>query len=128
LHEIDFATLAGLIEADGSIGICRNNPNTHIVRVRFFNTDLDLINWVLETFGGRIALANSNTSYGRRKCLRVEWIGQTSLPILTGIRPYLHGRKNKVAEYAIEQLSCVDIERREVISDAMHILNLRGGK
>ncbi len=62
--KVDFATLAGLIEADGSIGIHRNNPNTRIAVVRFFNTDGDLINWVLKVFGGGVSIANSNTSYG----------------------------------------------------------------
>jgi len=91
--------------------------------LRFFNTDEELINWVIETFGGKVAIANSNSSYGHKRCLRVEWIGQKALPILEGIKIYLHGKKARVAEYAIEQLSCVDTERRGAISEAMHILN-----
>lgn len=126
--DTDFANLAGLIEADGSIGISKNNSNTHIVRLRFFNTDLKLINWVVDVFGGRIALANSNTSYGRKPCLRVEWTGQKALPIIEGMKPYLHGRKFKVAEHAIEHLTSADFDRKEVLSEAIHILNLKGGK
>lgn len=124
LLDTDFANLAGLIEADGSIGINKNNPNTHIVRLRFSNTDLILINWVVDVFGGKIAIANSNSTLGKKMCLRVEWTGQKALPLLEGMKPYLHGRKLKVAGHAIEHLTSTDLDRREVLSEAVRILNL----
>lgn len=128
-RDTDFATLAGLIEADGSVGICVNNPTTHIVRVRFFNTDTELIDWVNQVFGGRVGIGTSNTSYGQDKiCLKVEWNGKKAQPILERISPYFHGNKGKVVQYALQHLSCDNLNEKEVIAEAMHILNLRGGK
>ena len=127
MRKVDFANLGGLIEADGRIGIHKNGPNTRIAVVRFYNTDSALLNWVLETFGGSVKVANSNSSLGHKICLRIVWSGQKALPILEGIKPYLHGRKANIAAYAIEHISNTDQVECAALSEAVLILNEKGG-
>ena len=129
MTETDWAYLAGLIDGEGDIGI------SHTVRVRIANTDMGIIGWLREKFPEvKTNKANSNTSYGKKLCLKVEWNGRNAIEVLTRTSPYLQGKKKKLAELALEFLDYVDdsrylnpgkIEARLALKEVAAILNSR---
>lgn len=132
MTELDWAYLAGLIDGDGSIGL------SHTVQVRFFNTDLEIIGWLLEKFpDAKLHKANSNSSYGHQLCLTVRWNGVKAKPILEGIYPYLRGKKKELAELALELIRILETnyrymtpeikESKRVLVETAAILNSKKG-
>lgn len=113
--EIQWAYLAGLLDGEGDIIIAKNGAKTTIVRVRVSNTDLKMIEWIQENFGGHIAEANSNTSYGHKICLRVGWNGKKAEPILLGTLPYLLTKKARLAGLALKHIKEDNLDEREAL-------------
>jgi len=136
----EWAYLAGLIDGEGSISVMRQGGKPAAVRVRFNNTDEAVIDWVLIRFGGILGEANSNSSYGKRTCYRLDWNSVNAIPVLEGTLPYLV-IKRQLALVALEYLtltgrqrtnkhkcSSVSWDKREVLCEVASILNARGGK
>lgn len=138
---IDLAYAAGIIDGEGSISISVAQPNYgrnspyYYVLVKVGNTDLVLVNWLRKSFGGSIQTHEYNNS--KWKTLYTWSLStQQAARFLEDILPYLK-LKWEQAEIALnlcsvtsscnrEGLSDLDINYRQVLKEAMHILNKRG--
>lgn len=140
LTPTEWAYLAGLIDGEGSISIGRQSGKPTSAKVRFNNTDRDVIDWVKNRFGGLECEANSNSSYGKKICWRLDWNGSNTIPILEGMLPYLV-IKGQLALVALEYLALTknqggtpktipseSWEKRDVLCQVASLLNAKGGK
>ncbi len=87
------AYLAGIIDGEGSIAISPSGsrpsyPYNLYPRLRVGNTDLGLIEWLANNFGG--SYGKTGTTNGRHKRL-YNWTitGQAAIDLLTTVRPWL---------------------------------------
>ena len=139
--------LAGIIDGEGCIGInaIKNNGccNTRNFKVRLMvvNTDLRLICWLKENFGGSVSARN-------RKSFKKEWKDCYSWSIYCSqagrlialVYPYLIVKKQQaeivIAYRKIQELNktthrgkrAVPLSLREEISACVKFLNHRGPK
>lgn len=98
IEEIDYARLAAYIDADGTIGIGKakketrkaQRTDTYFLRVNVTNTNEDLMEWLLKTFGG----GKSHHKGDKRNPNAKRWFdwhihGMNAIKILRKIEPYL---------------------------------------
>lgn len=128
MTESDWAYLAGLIDGEGDISF------SHTVRVRISNTDGGIIGWLTGHFPeSKISKANSNSSYGKKLCLKIAWNGVKAKPILQNVLPHLQGKKHRLAKLGLELISIIEtnyyrftpeiIESKEKIRAEASIIN-----
>ena len=96
--------LAGIIDGEGTIGIGRqmlpNNNYTYRQHLIIGNTDIRLIEWLVENFGGKFPKAvNSNEKW--KDSYMWQLTGTKSYKLLKKVRPYLL-LKQEQADNAIE--------------------------
>lgn len=114
----DVAYLAGLIDADGCISISKMKRNLgvnglksprYVVTVNIVNTSKELMEWLVETFGGRYkcrrrAAENHKATYD-------WWFNNSkSLRILVLVEPFLKIKKDR-AKVCIDLLSTWEFPR-----------------
>jgi hypothetical protein len=94
------AYLAGIIDADGSI-VLRRGAERQALKVLVANTSPDLMDWLQETFGGRVHWADTRPDTGHR-IVGTKPAGQWVVPrvvdsfrLLTAIEPYLVIKRSK---------------------------------
>jgi hypothetical protein len=91
--ELEWAYLAGRIDADGSIGCYKHNPKWTMVRLDLYSNDKSFLEWVQSLLGGYVSI-NSTT-----------WQWNAGTPnvatILRRLLPYLKTKKDQ-AELAIK--------------------------
>lgn len=100
------AYLAGIIDGEGSISVELQRANGkgrrldyYTLRMCVFNTNLDLIKWIVETFGGAYY---HNTKYeGRKQCYTWKIFGDKLLDIVSACHPYFIVKK-KHADIVME--------------------------
>ena len=96
ISQLDWAYLAGVVDGEGSITL-KFNGTSYTLNLRVHNTDLILITWIRDVFGGSIVSWQPKESGLRRKvCYANSWNGKFALPILRGVQPYLKV-ENKVS-------------------------------
>jgi len=81
--------MAGLIDAEGSVSVTMNQHRGEFyASLRLANTDLNLLDWVQERFGG--ARSVQQKRMGKSKAVhRLYWIGADCYQPLTLIQPYV---------------------------------------
>jgi hypothetical protein len=98
--DLTLAYVAGLVDGEGSIVIgCSHRANrlpNHWLQVGITNIDKELIDWLLNTFGGHL----SDYSHRPRHCWVWRVMGNEAKQFLQSILPYLRIKK-KQAEIAI---------------------------
>lgn len=132
----DLAYVAGIVDGEGWIGISKNNTS-FTTRVSVVNTNLDLLNWLVDHFGGSIY------HYPKRpRCKQyARWYVSSiqAVEFLSDILSYLKVKKTqaKIA-IALEDMKIhFSIRRGKVhdsdyliladdLNDRMHKLNLVG--
>jgi hypothetical protein len=112
---ISVAYLAGLIDGEGSIMMCRLGGKTRKRRspvISIGNTDILMISWLVENFGGmfltRPKTGNHNAMY--------EWRvkGKTAVSLCRQCLPYLRTKRKQ--------------ERARLISEEYHLVTLQNGR
>ena len=145
--DVDFAYLAGLIEAEGTFRIKswkpKNRPNkVYNTSLEIGNTRYPIFPWLMDRFGGNISLSEKKT---RKRAVAIWSLQSASLlNIVEKIYPFLRTRKKKVCELLMEfnktllsnggdRHSLVFKERmkavlvkRETIIEEVHKLNKKG--
>lgn len=94
MSEVDWAYLAGRVDADGSIGCYKHSRPVYIaVRLDLYSNHLEYLESVKEALGGWIS--KNNTTW--------QWCCGTSevVEVLTNLLPYLRTKKEQ-AELAIK--------------------------
>lgn len=137
--ETVLAYLAGLIDADGDISIGLNRRMERLkhpsynLRVQLTNTDLELMDWLVETLGGAV---HSADRHERRKTIYMWKIhGQNAEDLLQAIEPFMR-IKRKRAEVALRFRSLgspwkasdkeILANEREKLRQELSVLNRRG--
>ena len=84
----DLIYVAGIIDGEGCIGMDKHRHwSTFTPRVSVGNTDPTLIDWLLNTFDGKVEIAQQNKRW--KISFRWELNGYASIPFIKEIRPYL---------------------------------------
>ena len=139
---IDWAYLAGFVDADGSIGVNRwldkrSQRYRYITRTSISNCDKYIMNWLVSEFGGSVSLSNRNAQKHHKTLWRWSLGGVKSRSVLRHILPYLRLKQER-AELALqfirtmrkegggEALSSDIVSKRERIFKHMARMNLRG--
>lgn len=107
ITETERAYLAGLIDGEGTISILKTvngkGCENFIASVEVSNTDIRMIRWMKEKFGGNVILSNKKRSReGKwRPLYRIVYRGHNVEKILNLVVPYLQ-LKSRNAELALE--------------------------
>ena len=138
----DLVYAAATIDCEGCIGITSTqkrgvvNPS-FVVRVSVTNTDFNLIDWLLDTFGGYYhPLPSKNPKHKDRYTWYIQHQG--AVAFLALIQPYIK-LKHKQVLIALEMQSLIsepfpyklgipadNLEKRLALKEAMSILNMKG--
>lgn len=131
-----WAYLAGLIDADGSFAVYRRqNQNKYDCYCKLANADLDLLEWVVETFkAGKVGVEGRRAAARHRTAWFWRLNGRKSVPLVEKILPHLRVKKQRAKLYLrfAKTLGCgrtcparVHAERR-YIAEEMARLNYQG--
>ena len=96
--ELDFAYLAGFIDAECCLGIQRYKPKgkpnpVYKICLQCNNTKYPFFKWALERFGGQIHFIERQKAMGQRDQLCWRLSAASLLPILEGVHPYLKHKR-----------------------------------
>ena len=104
----DWAYLAGLIDGEGSLYLSHRHDgyaNSYHCVVFMVNTDIKMIDWIVDTFGGCRRQDMKDRRANRKPYYRLVWADKQVLAwILKGILPYLT-TKYDVAEAMLHFLT-----------------------
>ncbi len=125
--ERDLIYLAGLIDGDGSVCICKTQRKTasYLLRVQVDMTHESTIEWIGQRFGGTVRLHKANTKRPNNRDSYVWIVSQENAgKVLDDILPYLKTKK----EQAMKGLKFLHATRteRDILFKEMKILNRRG--
>jgi len=93
-----YAYIAGLIDGDGCIGICKNNGG-HMLQVTINQNDGRVLDYCMGVFGGNIY--NNKDKRNPNILWRYVIVNEKAMEMLKKIYPFLT-RKKRQAETAIE--------------------------
>lgn len=111
MKETEIAYLAGIIDGEGCISICRCNPGKekhprkivrHRLRLSITQKPNDLITWLFEKFP-KHGCCHSKNPDGSIHCMAVVWWDNTAGKIIRMVYPYLTCKKAQ-ADIAFEFL------------------------
>ncbi len=139
----DLAYFAGLIDGEGTIGFAGVGHDAYLCRFAMGNTNLRLLHWVQQRFGGTVIRERRITPGSHRWKPIFRWVATAEdiEEILVAVLPYLVGKREQAELMLIyrdtlappisghrsaEVLSAdVKLERHRIVS-AMTSLNKRG--
>lgn len=101
LPDADAAYLAGMIDADGSVGIYGDSKRKHRVQVTISNTDYDFLLWVKQvTSVGSVNKQRAGTAHWKPT---FQWCctSKAAVTFLTQLAPFMRVKKDR-AQLAIE--------------------------
>ena len=92
------AYMAGLLDGEGCLRIDERKNRGRRITVSVSNTDMKMINWMKENFGGNI-YEDNNAKYGWKACYQLQ-IRKTKdiYKLLKAVSPYLITKKEKAKE------------------------------
>ena len=101
MEKTDLAYIAGILDGEGCISICKQRDSTRRMGVRYqlrilvANSEEWLLNWLKFSFGGRVYKAREADST-HKACWR--WIidSHQALEFLKLVYPYLHLKRGQV--------------------------------
>ena len=93
--------LAMALDTDGNIRIENARPGTHTQRIGFGNTNIKIIKWLVENFGGRMPKEQVFDNPKHKSLYNWTLSGSNSYNMLKKIRPFLI-IKQEQADLAIE--------------------------
>ena len=142
------AYTAGIVDGEGCIGVGRNSRNnrTYFIRILVANTDVLLLEWLKQQWGGDIALRKhkNHQNWKPYRCWRISH--RRALDFLRQIRPYLiikqaqadlalqmpslkKYRSLRIPTQGIPPGSCLSddsLHELEFLKQQMHKLNQKG--
>jgi hypothetical protein len=139
ITETQMAYLAGMIDGDGHVGVYKTMGRSNMryrARVCVINTDVRLINWLLEVFGGFV---KNNKSKNKNHKDRFVWqlADNDADEVLSLIRPFLVIKAEQtdlvLAYRKLQKISKtkpgytnISTDTRELVYQTMKQLNRRG--
>jgi len=104
IEELDKAYVAGLVDADGCIQICRRTTNKRVryaLEVSVSNTDVRIINYLTNIVGGGVR----EDCRMHRKIICYSWVitAHAAMELLEQIKPYLQSKKDEAEVATIFQ-------------------------
>ena len=90
LDETRLAYLAGIVDGEGTINARMNKSGSMDLSFSVANTDMTLILWIVEHFGGQAMPVNqSNPNPKHKPVWRVWWRRKDAVVLLERLMPYL---------------------------------------
>lgn len=110
---ISWEYLAGMVDADGSIGSTRTGKEKNIVgRVIVTNTNHEFLSLLKEQFGGSLSLRKKGHKHNWKPFGSLTWTNRQALYILQNIQPFLLIKKTQ-ASICIELIKMKDAPKSE---------------
>lgn len=110
---ISWEYLAGMIDADGSIGTTRTGANRNVVgRVIVTNTNHDFLRILKEQFGGSLNLRSIGSKENWKPYGSIIWTNRGAEMILEQVLPYLIIKKRQ-AELCLELIQMRNLPKSE---------------
>ena len=95
----DLIYLAGFFDGEGSVMAKKGGLNC-LITLSISNTDLDVLQWIAQTFGGQVATHHNPTPYTRKNAWKWELHGEAAIKLLQELIPFLKTKKER-AQIAI---------------------------
>lgn len=131
LSTVDAAYLAGLIDADGTIGLYRKGRNggaQYVLQMGISNTRNDVLAWVQEVTG--VGLVAVNRPADERRKAAYHWIVQNrgAWSVLQQVMPYMRIKNDRaaLARNALDAMAAHDLEKVEEFRVLFTLANQRG--
>lgn len=112
LKQMDVAWFSGLFEGEGCVGyyVDKRNPNTGYVRLQIESTDKDIVDRLVEIWGGKIWF---NTSPSKPKHHKPSWRWYISNKkevrfIIEKMYPYLGQRRRQRCDEVLERITIAE--------------------
>lgn len=125
--------LAGLIDADGNISICKSNGAkgqknaTYSVMVQFTNTDFAIMQWLLEVIGGAVH-SRKRTNPKHKEAFVWKVYGTNAQKLLLALEPHLRIKRDRCSvALRFRELgmgSGLPSQEREKLADDREILRV----
>ena len=138
MKNIDWAYIAGFIDADGSVAIEQhsnaNGTPRYAVKLYITNADRDIMDWLVANLHGSVYLTNRNAPKHHKTMWRWVIQGKQAAPILRQVTPYLRVKKKR-AELALrfaatitggQRVSDEHKRLRHYLAQQMSRMNSRG--
>jgi hypothetical protein len=110
---ISWEYLAGMIDADGSIGTTLTGANKNVVgRVIVANTNHDFLRTLKEEFGGSLSLRKVGAKEGWKPFGSISWTNRQAEVILVNVLPFLLIKK-KQAELCLELIQMRNLPKSD---------------
>ena len=110
---ISWQYLAGMIDADGSIGTTRTGMNRNIVgRVIIANTNHDFLQSIKEEFGGSLSLRKQGSKPNWKPFGSISWTNRRAEIVLENILPFLI-IKQEQAKLVLELIKMKNMPKSE---------------
>lgn len=92
--ETEVAYFAGLLDGEGYISVAKRGRHFAPI-VNITNTNLDLLYWVQDRFGGEIYPVSDGRNFPNAKdCYRIMWNGHGEIAtVIAAVMPYLVAKK-----------------------------------
>lgn len=124
MKERHWSYLAGLIDGEGTIQINKTKKSFSI-RVKIGNTDVRIMHWLIEHFGG-VYYTETRSSEKHRVLYQWRIKGSKNTEnLLLGLLPYLV-IKGEQAKIALRYLGATTTEERQICCDLIKPFNQRG--
>ena len=138
MEDVDWAYVAGFIDADGSVGIERRKRASgevgYSVKLYITNADRSTMDWLVSNLEGGVYLTNRHSPKHHQTMWRWVVRGKKAGPLLRELLPYLRLKKKR-AELALRFVETItnggrlDPESkrlREYLANQLTRMNFRG--
>ena len=133
LSETDLAYLAGIIDGEGCICVTKQNKkwkdshyHAYILKLIISNTDIRLINWLLEKGGSEIVVVSgTGNKFTKHKVYQIYWQNEAAKDILKKVIKYMVIKKDR-AEFVVKEYPgrfVSDKQKREFCYNRVRELN-----
>ena len=110
---ISWEYLAGMIDADGSIGTTRTGKNRNVIgRVALANTNHEFLKTIQAQFDGNLYLSKKGSKPGWKPYGSLHWTNRFAEKILIEIIPFLI-IKQEQGKLCLELIQMKDLSKRE---------------
>jgi hypothetical protein len=110
---ISWEYLAGMIDADGSIGTTTTGSNKNIVgRITVANTNQSFLYTLKENFGGSVSIRKTGAKEGWKPYGSITWSNRKAENILINVIPFLIIKKQQ-AELCLELIQMRNLTKTE---------------
>jgi hypothetical protein len=115
LSPTDTAYIAGLIDGEGTVTLCRKHRNeNHQLAISISNTEIELLHYVLDAIGAGKITRKRTTKRHHTPSYTYALYNRQALALLEQVSPFLRTYKHKRAELILSKYQALTPKKREI--------------